>query len=141
MVDHIVLDGGEDDTPQAAAAAQKAPPWPPSGNKDLASWPPVPPWPHHKASSAEEKVKKHVADYQLLGDDQFPRKLSSFLGVLTQGTVDQDQKMSGSVFTFRENAWIQLEALRRVWAGRKGGDNRFLMARLASPLPSPLLSR
>ena len=110
----------DDELPRAAAAAAKpqaSPLWPPADNNDMSTWPQGSPWPASKALSAQQKVKEMEEEYKVLGEDQLRGKMTTFRGVLKQPS---DSLMPNkSPFTYRENAWIQLEALRRVWVKRQ----------------------
>ena len=134
MVDHIMLDGGdEDDTRQAAAQPQAAPQWPPN-NTDVSTWP-APPWPAHKMKPAGLKVEEKYSLYLTYSESDLERKRDSFLKELRQPAGSLDRTFGSGPFTFRDNTWIQLEAIRRVLNGRKGGDAKFFSVR-HSPPPS-----
>ena len=128
----------DDDAPQAAAAAKKAPVWPPPGNKDLASWPPVPPWGAHKAEFAEKRVGEKYQAYQQASDAELEKKRDTFLGEC-QGPR-AGQLKNGGPFTFREDAWIQLEAVRRLWVQRTNNSANWAAAVRPSRRPPSSLA-
>ena len=120
MPEFVTMFCDDDELPRAAAAAAKpqaSPLWPPADNNDMSTWPQGSPWPASKTLSAEQKVKEMEEEYKVLGEDQLRGKMITFRGVLKQPS---DSLMPNkSPFTYRENAWIQLEALRRVWVKRQ----------------------
>jgi hypothetical protein len=130
----------DDDAPQAAAAAKKAPLWPPPGNKDLASWPKVPSWGAHKDAAAEARVKEKYQAYQQASEAELEKKRDTFLGELAGAGNRLDQPKNAGPFTFREDCWIQLEAIRRLWVERTTNSANWAAAVRPFPPPS-FLSR
>ena len=133
MPEFVTMFVDDDELPRAAAAAAKpqaAPLWPPVNNSDLATWPPAPPWPANKAATAEQRVAEKQNLYVQDSETDLEKKRELFLKELREGAGRMNGLCNGGPFTYRENAWIQLEAIRRVWVDRKAGAARFTSVRL-----------